>query len=67
LPDINWDYHMVSPSMSSRFLKHLDDNFSLQVLREASRKGALLELLLENRKGLVGAVAIGCHLDHSEL
>ena len=47
-------------------MKHLDDNFLVQVLREPTRKGALLDLLLENREGLVGAVAIGSRLSHSD-
>jgi len=66
LPAINCDYHMANTSRSRRFLKHLEDNFLVQVLREPTRKGALLDLLLENREGLVGDVAIGGHLGHND-
>ena len=66
LPDIDWDYHTADMSRSRRFLKHLDDNFLVQVLREPTRKGALLDLLLENREGLVEDVAIGGCLGHSD-
>ena len=53
MPDVNWGYHTADTSRSRRFLKHLDDNFIVvQVLREPTRKGALLDL--ENREGLVG-------------
>ena len=65
LPEVNWVYHTANTSRSRRFLKRLDDKFLVQVLREPTRKGALLDLLLENREGLVGDVAIGgCHSDH---
>ena len=66
LPDINWEYHIAETKRSRRFLKHLDDNFLVQVQREPTRKGALLDLLLVNREGLVSEVAIGGHLGHSD-
>ena len=66
LPDVNWDHYMADTSKSRRFIKHLDDNFLVQVLREPTRKGALLNLLLEKREGLVGDMAIGSHLGHSD-
>ena len=65
LPDVNWEYHTINTSRFRRFLKHLDDNFLGQVLREPTRKGALLDLLLRNREGLVGNVVIGGRLGHS--
>ena len=37
----------------------------MQVLREPTRKGALLDLLFVNREGLVGEVVIGGCLGHS--
>ena len=40
LPDVNWDYHIADMRRSRRFLKHLDDNFLVQVLREPTRKVA---------------------------
>ena len=66
LPDVNWECHTADTSKSRRFMKHLDDNFLVQVLTEPTRKGALLDLLLENREGLVGDVVIGGRLGHSD-
>ncbi|GAB0203202.1 hypothetical protein GRJ2_002785800 [Grus japonensis] len=66
LPDINWEHHTADTSRSRSFLKHLDDNFLVQLLKEPTRKGALLDLLLVNREGLVGEVAIGGRLGHSD-
>ena len=66
LPEVNWVYHTANTSRSRRFLKHLDDNFLVQVLREPTRKGAFLDLLLENREGPVGDVAIGGRLSHRD-
>lgn len=51
--------------MSRKFLKHVEDNFLIQVLREMTRKGALLDLLVVNRYGLTGEVMIGGCLGHS--
>ncbi|GAB0203307.1 hypothetical protein GRJ2_002796300 [Grus japonensis] len=66
LPDVNWEHHTADTSRSRSFLKHLDDNFLVQLLKEPTRKGALLDLLLVNREGLVGEVAIGGRLGHSD-
>ncbi|GAB0204012.1 mitochondrial enolase superfamily member 1 [Grus japonensis] len=66
LPDVNWEHHTADTSRSRSFLKHLDDKFLVQVLKEPMRKGALLDLLLVNREGLVGEVAIGGRLGHSD-
>ncbi|GAB0206625.1 mitochondrial enolase superfamily member 1 [Grus japonensis] len=66
LPDVNWEHHTADTSRSRSFLKHLNDNFLVQVLKEPMRKGALLDLLLVNREGLVGEVAIGGRLGHSD-
>lgn len=59
--------HRAETSKFRRFLKHLVDNFLVRVLREPSRKGVLLGLLLVNREGLVSEVAIGGLLGHSDL
>lgn len=66
MPVVNRDYHTANTSRSRRFLKHLEDHFLVQVLREPTRKGALLDLLLENRVCLVRDVAIGGHLGHND-
>ena len=45
-PDINWDYCTADTNRSRKILKHFEDNFLIWVLRELTRKGALLDLLL---------------------
>lgn len=55
-PDINPEYHIAETKRSRRFPKHLDAIFWVQVLGELTRKGALLDLLLGKRGGLVGEV-----------
>ncbi|GAB0176455.1 mitochondrial enolase superfamily member 1 [Grus japonensis] len=64
--DVNWEHHTDDTSRSRSFLKHLDDNFLVRLLKEPTRKGALLDLLLMNREGLMGEVAIGGCLGHSD-
>ncbi|GAB0177853.1 hypothetical protein GRJ2_000250600 [Grus japonensis] len=52
---------------SRKFLECVDDNFLFQVIEESMRKGAMLDLVLTNKKGLVGDVklkgSLGCS-DH---
>ena len=47
-----------------------DDNFLLQVIEEPTRRGAMLDLVLTNKEGLVGSVklkgSLGCS-DHEML
>lgn len=52
---------------SRRFLNHLADNFLVQELNTDTKKGAILDLLLVNREGLVGRVIFGGHLGHSDM
>lgn len=40
LPDVNWDHHTANTSKSRRFIKHLNNKFLVQVLREPTKKGA---------------------------
>jgi len=40
----------------------VEDNFSMQLVSEPSRAGALLDLLFTNREGLVGDVVVGGRL-----
>lgn len=49
-----------------RFLKNPDDSFMEQVLREATEKDALLDLLLVNRDDLVSEAEIGSCLSHGD-
>lgn len=55
---IHREYHTANTNRSRKFLKHLDNYFLVQILREQTRKGALLDLLLVNREGVVGEVVI---------
>jgi len=64
-PDFNWDYHTTDMNKSRKFLKHVEDNFLIQVLRELTRKSGLLDLPFVNREGLVGEMVIGGSLGHS--
>ncbi|OPJ69545.1 hypothetical protein AV530_012568 [Patagioenas fasciata monilis] len=66
LPNADKEYHTAGINMSRRFLKHLDNNFLVQVLRDLTRKVAFLDLILTNREGLVGYVATGGSLFHND-
>lgn len=44
LPDLNCEHHIININRSMRFLKYLDGNFLVQVLRELMKKGAFLDL-----------------------
>ena len=65
-PDVNWAYHTADTNKSRKFLKHVEGNFLIQVLRELTRNGGLLVLLFVNRDGLMGDVMIGGCLGHSD-
>ena len=43
-PDINWEYHTADTNRSKKFPNHAEENFLVQVLREPTRQGALLDL-----------------------
>lgn len=47
-------------------LKQLRDKILVQVLKELTRKPAILDLLFVNREGLVDDVVIGGHLGYSD-
>ncbi|GAB0206479.1 highly reducing polyketide synthase PKS6 [Grus japonensis] len=67
LPNICCRYNTAGHKQSRRFLECVDDNFLLQVTEEPTRRGAMLDLVLTNKEGLVGDVklkgSIGCS-DH---
>ena len=44
----------------------MEDNFLTQLVREPTRRGALLDLLFTNREGLVGDVEVGSCLGQSD-
>ncbi|GAB0202682.1 mitochondrial enolase superfamily member 1 [Grus japonensis] len=66
-PDICWRDKAAECKQSRRFLECVDDNFLLQVIEEPTRRGAMLDLILTNKEGLVGDVklkgSLGCS-DH---
>jgi len=58
-PDISWEDHTARYTQSWRFLESISDNFLMQVVEEPTRKGALLDLVLTNKEGLVENVKAG--------
>ncbi|PKU39572.1 dtw domain-containing protein 2 [Limosa lapponica baueri] len=66
-PDICWKDNTEGHKKSRKFLECVDDNFHLQMIEEPMRKGAMLDLVLTNKEGLVGNVkfkgSLGCS-DH---
>ncbi|GAB0209624.1 hypothetical protein GRJ2_003428100 [Grus japonensis] len=66
-PDICWRDNAAGNNQSRKFLECVDDNFLLQVIEEPTRRGAMLDLVLTNKEGLVGDVklkgSLGCS-DH---
>jgi len=63
-PDICWRDNTARHKHSRRFLECIEDNFLLQVTEEPTRRGAMLDLVLINKEGLVGNVklkgSLGC-------
>jgi len=62
LPDICWKLSTAERKQSRRFLECVEDNFLTQLVSEPTRGGALFDLLLTNRGGLVGDMVVGGHL-----
>jgi len=65
-PDISWEDHTARHSQSRRFLQSTNDKFLMQVVEEPKRKGALLDLVLTNKEGLVEDVKAGGRLGCSD-
>ena len=65
-PDICWRDNTAGHKQSRRFLECTVDNFVLQVTEEPTRRGALLDLLLTNRKGFAGNVKVKGSFDCSD-
>ncbi|PKU35038.1 adaptin ear-binding coat-associated protein 1 [Limosa lapponica baueri] len=66
LPDISWAHNTAEREQSRRFLECVGDYFLTQLVREPTREGALLDMLLVNREGPVGDVTVGGHLGRSD-
>ncbi|GAB0202872.1 hypothetical protein GRJ2_002752800 [Grus japonensis] len=66
-PDICWRDNAAGHKQSRKFLECVDDKFLLQVTEEPTRRGAMLDLIVTNKEGLVGDVklkgSLGCS-DH---
>ncbi|GAB0180032.1 hypothetical protein GRJ2_000468500 [Grus japonensis] len=66
-PDICWRDNTAGQKQSRKFLECINDNFVLQVIEEPTRRGAMLDLVLTNKEGLIGDVklegSLGCS-DH---
>lgn len=58
--------HPAERELCRRFLESVEDNFLTQMVREPTREGPLLDLLLVNREALVGEVTVGGHLGYSD-
>ncbi|PKU29906.1 rna-directed dna polymerase from mobile element jockey- hypothetical protein [Limosa lapponica baueri] len=65
-PDICWKDNTARHAQSRRFLQSIDDNFLTQMVEEPMRRGALLDLVLTNKEGLVGDVKVGGSLGCSD-
>ncbi|GAB0179410.1 hypothetical protein GRJ2_000406300 [Grus japonensis] len=68
-PDICWRNNTAGHKQSRRFLECVDDNFLLQVIEEViepTRRGAMLDLVLTNKDGLVGNVKLKGNLGCSD-
>jgi len=69
-PDICWRDNTAGHRQSRRFLECIEDNFLLQVTEKPTRRGAMLDLVLTNKEGLVGNVkgkgSLGCS-DHEKV
>ena len=65
-PDICWKYNTAEWDQARRFLECAGDNFLMQLVREPTREGAVLDALYVNREGLVDDVVVGGRLGHSD-
>ncbi|TRZ08586.1 hypothetical protein HGM15179_018522 [Zosterops borbonicus] len=58
LPDIVWELNIAERRQSRKFLECIEDNFLLQLVKEPTRGGTMLDLLFANRDGLVGDMVV---------
>ncbi|GAB0179488.1 hypothetical protein GRJ2_000414100 [Grus japonensis] len=65
-PDVCWRDNAAELKQSRKFLECVDDNFLLQVIEEPMRRGAMLDLILTNKEGLVGDVKLKGSLGSSD-
>jgi len=64
---ICWRDNTTGQKQSRRFLEYVDNNLLLQVIEEPTNRGAMLDIVLTSKEGLVGNVkrkgSLGC-CDH---
>ncbi|KAM9653655.1 uncharacterized protein ACIBXB_010484 [Morphnus guianensis] len=65
-PGICWRDNTAGYKQSRRFLESIDDNFLLQVMEDPRRRGAMLDLILTSKEGLVGNVKLKGSLGYSD-
>ncbi|GAB0203910.1 high affinity cAMP-specific and IBMX-insensitive 3',5'-cyclic phosphodiesterase 8B [Grus japonensis] len=63
---ICWKDNTAGHKQSRKFLECVDDNFLLQVTEEPTRRGAMLDLVLTHKEGLVGNVKLKGRLGCSD-
>ncbi|KAF7239500.1 RNA-directed DNA polymerase from mobile element jockey [Varanus komodoensis] len=66
LPDISWETHSAVTARSRRFLEAIEGGFFTQRVREATREGNILDLVLTNREELIDEVRLRGALDASD-
>lgn len=63
-PGVCWKDHTAGCQQSERLLECIFDDFLLQVVKESTKKCAMLDLILSNKEGLVSNVklkdSLGC-------
>lgn len=64
LLDVDWKHHIAGTNRSGRLVKHTDDTFMVQVLRQLTRKDALIVFVF-NREGCMNEVVIDGYFGHS--
>ncbi|XP_008941201.1 PREDICTED: probable leucine carboxyl methyltransferase 1, partial [Merops nubicus] len=64
--NISWRDNTAGHKQYRRFLEFINGNFLLQAIEEPVRKGAMLDLVLTNREGLVGDVKLMGNLGCSD-
>ena len=64
--NVSWRDNTANHKQSRRFLEYADDNFLLQVTEKPMRRGAMLDLVLTSKEGLVGNVKLKGRLGCSD-
>lgn len=59
-----WKDHTAGHQQSKRFLECLGDNFLLQVVKQPTREGAVVDLVLINKEGPASDVKVIGRLGH---